>query len=107
METFTADQIRAHVCQVQEAAKSQHHLLPPNIQRQDICTVCGLSKILFEPPLMYCMTCNLKIKRGQTMYRVPERAGEASEQATLAVSAGERCSDLEMIRKDRAHGRLV
>jgi hypothetical protein len=88
METFTAVQIRAHVSQVQEAAQPFKHLLPPTVQRQDICIVCGLSKILFEPPLMYCMNCNLKIKRGQTMHRVPERPGEASDQSTVAVRMG-------------------
>lgn len=46
---------------------------PPN--PDDVCKVCGCAKLLYEPPVLYCSMCNLKIKRGQTYYCTPMDKG--------------------------------
>ena len=46
---------------------------------QDLCNVCGLNKILFEPPMICCGYCYNKIKRGNQMYVVPDKPGEAAD----------------------------
>ncbi|MEW5317257.1 MAG: hypothetical protein WDW38_008570 [Sanguina aurantia] len=38
------------------------------------CQVCLLTKLSFEPPVIYCTQCANKIKRGQTYYSTPPDA---------------------------------
>lgn len=33
--------------------------------------VCRLARLTFDPPLLYCNTCGLKIKRGASYYSTP------------------------------------
>ena len=33
--------------------------------------MCLLTKLSFEPPVIYCTSCGLKIKRGQTFHSTP------------------------------------
>ena len=33
--------------------------------------VCGVSRLVFEPPVIYCTGCGIKIKRGQVYYTTP------------------------------------
>ncbi len=66
-----------HISTIQEASASQRHLIPPGTSLNDICMVCQLHKITFEPPLMYCVMCGLKIKRGQVFYGPPDIQGES------------------------------
>ena len=79
LETFCADQIRSHVRSIQEAAAAQRLHVPAHVAHTDICMVCGLHKILFEPPLIYCLLCGQKIKRGQVYYCTPTGGGETGE----------------------------
>lgn len=37
--------------------------------------VCGLTKLTFEPPCIYCVTCGQRIKRGQTYHCTPMEPG--------------------------------
>ncbi|KAG1663398.1 hypothetical protein FOA52_011676 [Chlamydomonas sp. UWO 241] len=72
LETFTAEQIRVHNKQIHAAGASARALLPPGTQPSETCGVCGIIRLTFEPPVIYCMACGLKIKRGQTFYTTPE-----------------------------------
>lgn len=87
LETFTNEQIRTHVLTIQEAYASQRQLVPPVLGHQDLCNVCGLNKILFEPPMICCSYCYNKIKRGNQMYIVQDKQGDSSEGQTDKVSS--------------------
>ncbi|KAG1671872.1 hypothetical protein FOA52_003439 [Chlamydomonas sp. UWO 241] len=72
LETFTADLIRTHCETIRAASAADRQLVPPGTAPNDICRVCGLVRILYEPPVVFCMSCGQKIKRGQTFYSTPE-----------------------------------
>lgn len=37
--------------------------------------MCALTKLSFEPPVIYCSSCGLRIKRGQIFYSTPPDHG--------------------------------
>ncbi|RMZ57131.1 hypothetical protein APUTEX25_002363 [Auxenochlorella protothecoides] len=43
----------------------------PNFEDENSCKVCGLNRLTFEPPSLYCFTCGQRIKRNQTYYYTP------------------------------------
>ena len=45
-----------------------HLCLPPS---RPAAQVCGVTKLSFEPPVIYCNACGIKIKRGQIFYTTP------------------------------------
>lgn len=57
---------------IREASMAARALVDPATRPDDICRVCYLTRLTFEPPVIYCMACGLKIKRGQTFYSTPE-----------------------------------
>mmetsp|Transcript_3745 Transcript_3745/g.10568 ORF Transcript_3745/g.10568 Transcript_3745/m.10568 type:complete len:1130 (-) Transcript_3745:1380-4769(-) len=73
LETFTSEQITAHTELIRSGTEADRAKLSPGKDPiDDLCGVCGLSQLKFEPPVIYCMTCGLKIKRGQVYYHTPE-----------------------------------
>ena len=71
LETFTAEQIVLHLDQIRTLVAAQRAAQPPPLNPSDVCSVCQLLKLSFEPPVVYCTTCGTKIKRGQTYYCTP------------------------------------
>ncbi|KAK2080334.1 hypothetical protein QBZ16_000187 [Prototheca wickerhamii] len=43
----------------------------PNFEDENSCKVCGLNRLTFEPPSLYCFTCGQRIKRNQVYYHTP------------------------------------
>lgn len=44
--------------------------------------MCGLTKLLFEPAVVYCNGCGARIKRGQTYYITPPQEGNSDIKVT-------------------------
>jgi hypothetical protein len=79
LEAFTAEQIRSHLELLRHAATQQRNTQPPPANPADACKVCGLTKLSFEPPVIYCTMCGIKIKRGQVFYSTPLDASNAND----------------------------
>jgi len=78
LETFEATTIKLHkegIYTAQTAARNAQAQLAVQPNPDDMCKVCGCVKLLYEPPVLYCSQCNLKIKRGQVYYCSPQDAG--------------------------------
>jgi hypothetical protein len=62
---LSSEPVKCHVHHAQgRPLRAQN---PPNLAT-DACSVCGCTRLLYEPPVLYCTMCALKIKRGQTYY---------------------------------------
>jgi E1A/CREB-binding protein len=48
---------------------------------ESACKSCGVEKLTFEPPPLYCSSCNVRIKPKQSFYaaQVPSQTGEAKQ----------------------------
>jgi hypothetical protein len=93
LETFDEHQIRLHIQAIQAAAAAQKLQVPAGVAPSDMCRVCGLTKLTFEPPLLYCGTCGLKIKRGQVYYCTPEASSSEFKVGRYCKSQEEYCLD--------------
>ena len=74
LEAFTYDQIKTHLGKLREAAFQSAHsqaasakaeIQYPNPDNEQACSACGVIKLAFEPPAIYCSCCNQRIKRNQ------------------------------------------
>eukprot|EP00798_Chlamydomonas_sp_ICE-L_P008174 gene8174-1430_t len=74
LEAFSADQIRNHLTLIRQAAEPTRIIHPADIVPSDLCKVCGLAKLFFEPPVLYCSYCAIKMKRHQVYYSTPSDA---------------------------------
>eukprot|EP00878_Enallax_costatus_P007519 GHUV01007875.1.p1 GENE.GHUV01007875.1~~GHUV01007875.1.p1 ORF type:complete len:926 (+),score=290.96 GHUV01007875.1:200-2779(+) len=73
LECFDMNQIRVHLEQIQQAAQQTNTASQLPVNPGDDCKVCGLTKLTFEPPCIYCIQCGQRIKRGQIYHcTVPE-----------------------------------
>ena len=45
------------------------------------CKACGVERLTFEPPPLYCYSCCSRIKRGQVFHHVPSVVGEVRRDA--------------------------
>lgn len=68
LECFDAHAIHTHVTTTYEHAQSSKTPAQMPVNPGDECKVCGLTKLTFEPPCIYCTTCGQRIKRGQTYH---------------------------------------
>lgn len=58
------------------AMAASHGLLPngllqanvPNIHDDNCCSMCGLMRLTFEPPAVYCTSCAQRIKRNHVRF---------------------------------------
>ena len=39
----------------------------------NVCQLCGMSELSFEPETMYCSCCGSRIKRNKSYYCTPEK----------------------------------
>lgn len=82
LECFDAVQIRTHLASlrletvgnatVAQSARSMEAEGKRLMERasDQACRACGAVRLTFEPPPLYCITCNNRIKKGQTYYFV-------------------------------------
>lgn len=75
LETFDSQAIEVHVRTTYEQAQASKVPAQMPINPGDDCKVCGLTKLTFEPPCIYCTTCGQRIKRGQTYHCTPMEPG--------------------------------
>ena len=77
LECFTPKQIKAHLGSLRlETAvpQSSKALVPKGAEgtkpadKNECCVACGQHNLLFEPPPLYCLNCNNRIKKGQTYW---------------------------------------
>lgn len=75
LECFDALGIETHVRTTYEQAQNSRTPAQMPINPGDECKVCGLTKLTYEPPCIYCTTCGQRIKRGQTYHCTPVEQG--------------------------------
>lgn len=68
-------QIRVHLQQIATAAQQTKTQAQLPVNPGDDCKVCGLTKLTFEPPCIYCTQCGQRIKRGQIYHCTLPEAG--------------------------------
>jgi E1A/CREB-binding protein len=91
VDTFDDRQIETHINKMRITMQQQQQRQPMNLMQQafnpaDACAVCNCTKLLFEPPLVYCTSCGQKIKRSQVFYCTQADAGEAQQRTHLPAS---------------------
>ena len=79
MEAFGALQIRQHIQRLRQpdvydqGPGSRGQPMggvpagPPNPDDDSACAVCGIIRLTFEPPAVYCTSCAQRIKRNQVL----------------------------------------
>lgn len=75
LECFDIQGIDSHVRNTYDHAQATKSANQMPINPGDECKVCGLTKLTFEPPCIYCTTCGQRIKRGQTYHCTPVEQG--------------------------------
>ena len=91
MECFSPEEIRTHLASLrltEGKEKIPGIVAPMSARRRDAeadkvianatessCRACGVERLTFEPPPMYCYSCVGRIKRGQVYYTVPNIPG--------------------------------
>lgn len=90
MECFTPEEIRTHLAALRLAEKDnkvpgQSTTSARQIQKESdrvvsnatesACRACGVERLTFEPPPLYCYSCVGRIKRGQVFHQVPSMPG--------------------------------
>lgn len=84
VEVFTVQQIEAHLHRMSLADTANdspqgrgqvglhgynaNGLILPDFGDPNACCVCGLIRLTFEPPAMYCTTCSQRIKRNHVRH---------------------------------------
>ena len=79
VEYFTAGEIELHLAKLKSStvsplgARTRVFTLDAfqNFEDENSCKVCGLNRLTFEPPSLYCFCCGQRIKRNQTFYTTP------------------------------------
>lgn len=98
LECFSPDEVRTHLATLR--LTETNNLLtkdqPMSARRRDAegeraiagateqaCRACGVERLTFEPPPLYCYSCVGRIKRGQVYYHIPSSVtgGEARKDA--------------------------
>eukprot|EP00879_Flechtneria_rotunda_P004691 GHRR01004955.1.p1 GENE.GHRR01004955.1~~GHRR01004955.1.p1 ORF type:complete len:1088 (+),score=359.45 GHRR01004955.1:402-3266(+) len=68
LECFEFHEIRTHLETIATTAQQTKTQSQLPVNPGDECKVCGLTKLTFEPPCIYCIQCGQRIKRGQTYH---------------------------------------
>ncbi|KAF7110448.1 hypothetical protein CFC21_110553 [Triticum aestivum] len=73
MELFTPEQIKDHTDSLkhwvgQSKAKAGKHQVIEHSENDNICQLCKVEKLYFEPPPIYCSPCGARIKRNASYY---------------------------------------
>ena len=90
MECFSPEEIRTHLASLRLAEKDnkipgQSTASARQLQKEadravaqateSACRACGVERLTFEPPPLYCYSCVGRIKRGQVFHHVPSMPG--------------------------------
>lgn len=94
MECFTPEEIRVHLSslrladkekiqgQGQPSARQLHKEAErAALNAESACRACGVERLTFEPPPLYCYSCVTRIKRGQVYHHAPTLGGETRRDA--------------------------
>ena len=74
LECFSVEQIKSHLANIRKetallnaknGAEGSKVVVEP---KESCCNACGAGNLLFEPPPLYCLNCNNRIKKGQTYW---------------------------------------
>jgi len=102
-ECFAEEEIRVHLASLRlpeakivsgapmsarrREAESQQIILQ---KTEAACKACGVEKLTFEPPPMYCNYCNVRIKPKQSYYlaQMPSQSAEAKQYFCTGCYAG-------------------
>ena len=70
LETFDQRQLHDHLNSLkQESNLTDEQIYMRSFESpKEFCSLCGLDRLLFEPPLVYCRICGTKIKRNALYY---------------------------------------
>ena len=100
LECFSPDEVRTHLASLRLSDTNPLTkgalTAPASARRRDqeadrtiagatdqACRACGVERLTFEPPPLYCFGCVSRIKRGQVYYHIPAHVtgGEARKDA--------------------------
>ena len=100
LECFSPDEVRTHLASLRLSEANplvqKHAPAGVSARRRDqeaeraiagateqACRACGVERLTFEPPPLYCYGCVARIKRGQVYYHIPAHVsgGEARKDA--------------------------
>ena len=73
LEAFSHEQIELHLNKLRDAAflaaqaqaRDKTEINYPDPGNDQACSACGVIKLAFEPPAIFCSSCSQKIKRNQ------------------------------------------
>ncbi|XP_008787929.2 histone acetyltransferase HAC1-like [Phoenix dactylifera] len=73
LDTFTPEQIREHIrsleqCIGRSKANAEKVEGVERLADQNLCSLCGMDKLLFELPFRYCASCSKKINPKRVYY---------------------------------------
>lgn len=75
LEAFSLEEIQSHLSSTQVEMERQpvsKTQLTQQYNSEDVCAICNARTILrFEPPLLYCVSCNGRIKKNQFYWPCP------------------------------------
>ncbi|XP_051125312.1 histone acetyltransferase HAC1-like [Andrographis paniculata] len=81
IELFTPEEVRQHIMGLrqwvgQSKAKVERNQAMGHSMSENSCQLCGVERLTFEPPPLYCTPCGARIKRNAMYYTFG--AGETS-----------------------------
>ena len=68
-------------------AETLDGLLSHEIVEESMCQLCNHSRLVFEPPAIYCYSCGVKVKRNQVFYMSPPSSEAKGNWCTQCFSA--------------------
>ena len=94
LECFSPDEVRTHLASLRLSEANplvqKHAPAGVSARRRDqeaeraiagateqACRACGVERLTFEPPPLYCYGCVARIKRGQVYYHIPAHVSGA------------------------------
>lgn len=104
VEYFTIEEIQAHLnlLRLSDAvtkppgvpgrkpmarAESFDGVLSHEIVEESLCQLCAHSRLVFEPPAIYCYSCGVKVKRNQVYYTSPPSSETKGQWCATCVSS--------------------
>ena len=68
-------------------AESFDGVLSHEIVEESLCQLCAHSRLVFEPPAIYCYSCGVKVKRNQVFYTSPPSSETKGQWCTTCISS--------------------
>ena len=68
-------------------AESFDGVLSHEIIEESMCQLCNHSRLVFEPPAIYCYSCGIKVKRNQVFYTSPPSSETKGQWCTTCFAS--------------------